>query len=74
MSSYQLQSLTFAFTSAAKGRVELLRINLKELELANDVDLGKIAEQLEGYSGADITNVCRSAISAVFHPLHNCVS
>lgn len=44
---------------AAKGRVELLRINLKELELASDVDLDKIAEQMEGYSGADITNVCR---------------
>uniref|UniRef100_A0A3Q3AQX3 Katanin p60 ATPase-containing subunit A1 n=1 Tax=Kryptolebias marmoratus TaxID=37003 RepID=A0A3Q3AQX3_KRYMA len=44
-----------------KGRVELLRINLKELELANDVDLDKIAEQMEGYSGADITNVCRDA-------------
>ncbi|XP_049613863.1 katanin p60 ATPase-containing subunit A1 isoform X2 [Syngnathus scovelli] len=44
-----------------KGRVELLRINLKELELASDVDLDKIAEQMEGYSGADITNVCRDA-------------
>lgn len=41
--------------------MELLRINLKELELASDVDLDKIAEKLEGYSGADITNVCRSA-------------
>lgn len=49
-----------AFLFAAKGRVELLRINLKELELASDVDLDKIAEQMEGYSGADITNVCRS--------------
>ncbi|XP_008287097.1 katanin p60 ATPase-containing subunit A1 isoform X2 [Stegastes partitus] len=46
---------------STKGRVELLRINLKELELANDVDLDKIAEQMEGYSGADITNVCRDA-------------
>uniref|UniRef100_A0A674C7U2 Katanin p60 ATPase-containing subunit A1 n=1 Tax=Salmo trutta TaxID=8032 RepID=A0A674C7U2_SALTR len=46
---------------SAKGRVELLRINLKELELANDVDMAKIAEQSEGYSGADITNVCRDA-------------
>ncbi|XP_061560487.1 katanin p60 ATPase-containing subunit A1 isoform X2 [Phycodurus eques] len=46
---------------SAKGRVELLRISLKELELANDVDLDKIAEQMEGYSGADITNVCRDA-------------
>ncbi|XP_023148402.2 katanin p60 ATPase-containing subunit A1 isoform X2 [Amphiprion ocellaris] len=46
---------------STKGRVELLRINLKELELANNVDLDKIAEQMEGYSGADITNVCRDA-------------
>ncbi|XP_068198805.1 katanin p60 ATPase-containing subunit A1 [Antennarius striatus] len=46
---------------STRGRVELLRINLTELELASDVDLDKIAEQLEGYSGADITNVCRDA-------------
>ncbi|XP_030638411.1 katanin p60 ATPase-containing subunit A1 [Chanos chanos] len=46
---------------SAKGRVELLKISLKELELAHDVDLDKIAEQMEGYSGADITNVCRDA-------------
>ncbi|GAA6099364.1 katanin p60 ATPase-containing subunit A1 [Tachysurus ichikawai] len=45
----------------AKGRAELLKINLKELELANDVDMEKIAEQMEGYSGADITIVCRDA-------------
>ncbi|KAM6906288.1 katanin p60 ATPase-containing subunit A1 isoform 2-T2 [Lycodopsis pacificus] len=43
------------------GRVQLLKINLTELELASNVDLDKIAEQLEGYSGADITNVCRDA-------------
>lgn len=40
--------------------MELLKINLRELELASNVDLDKIAEQMEGYSGADITNVCRS--------------
>uniref|UniRef100_A0A3B3ZDQ3 Katanin p60 ATPase-containing subunit A1 n=1 Tax=Periophthalmus magnuspinnatus TaxID=409849 RepID=A0A3B3ZDQ3_9GOBI len=46
---------------SAKGRVELLKINLKELELSGDVDMEKIATQMEGYSGADITNVCRDA-------------
>ncbi|XP_052441519.1 katanin p60 ATPase-containing subunit A1 isoform X2 [Carassius gibelio] len=46
---------------SAKGRVELLKISLKELELASDVNVDKIAEQMEGYSGADITNVCRDA-------------
>uniref|UniRef100_A0A8C6V4U5 Katanin p60 ATPase-containing subunit A1 n=1 Tax=Naja naja TaxID=35670 RepID=A0A8C6V4U5_NAJNA len=46
---------------SAKGREELLRINLQELELAADVDLVTIAQNMEGYSGADITNVCRDA-------------
>lgn len=43
----------------AKGREELLRISLRELDLADDVDLATIAQNMEGYSGADITNVCR---------------
>ncbi|XP_028291305.1 katanin p60 ATPase-containing subunit A-like 1 isoform X1 [Gouania willdenowi] len=43
----------------AVGRVELLKINLKEVEVADDVDLDLIAEKIDGYSGADITNVCR---------------
>ncbi|PIO31040.1 hypothetical protein AB205_0135450 [Aquarana catesbeiana] len=43
------------------GREELLRINLKELEIADDVDIASIAHNMEGYSGADITNVCRDA-------------
>ena len=43
----------------AVGRVELLKINLREVEVAADVDLDLIAEKIEGYSGADITNVCR---------------
>ena len=38
-----------------------LKINLKEVEIANDVDSTIIAKKLEGYSGADITNVCRDA-------------
>lgn len=46
---------------SGKGRVDLLRINLKELELSGDVDLEKISAQMDGYSGADITNVCRDA-------------
>uniref|UniRef100_A0A8B9HMU6 Katanin p60 ATPase-containing subunit A1 n=1 Tax=Astyanax mexicanus TaxID=7994 RepID=A0A8B9HMU6_ASTMX len=45
----------------AKGRAELLKISLREVEVASDVDLAVIAEQIEGYSGADITNVCRDA-------------
>ena len=44
---------------AAEGRLALLTINLKEVKYAEDCDLNKIALLTEGYSGADITNVCR---------------
>jgi katanin p60 ATPase-containing subunit A1 len=42
------------------GREALLAINLKEVQVDPEVDLGYIAKKLDGYSGADITNVCRS--------------
>jgi len=50
----------------AEGRRQLLEINLKEVELGEDVDLDKVAGMLEGYSGADITNVCRDAAMMSF--------
>lgn len=50
----------------AVGRVELLKINLREVEVAADVDLDLIAEKIEGYSGADITNVCRCVWECVY--------
>ncbi|EDQ86212.1 uncharacterized protein MONBRDRAFT_28429 [Monosiga brevicollis MX1] len=44
-----------------EGRRQLLDINLKSVELADDVDLDAIAKKSDGYSGADLTNVCRDA-------------
>lgn len=50
----------FIFLSIGEGRLALLHINLREVKVAEDgVDLDAIAELLDGYSGADITNVCR---------------
>jgi katanin p60 ATPase-containing subunit A1 len=40
-------------------REQLLKINLRDVHLDTDVDLNKIAENLDGYSGSDITSVCR---------------
>ena len=34
---------------------------MQEVEVAADVDFGKVAEMCEGYSGDDITNICRDA-------------
>ncbi|XP_069951599.1 katanin p60 ATPase-containing subunit A-like 1 isoform X2 [Cherax quadricarinatus] len=44
-----------------EGRVALLTINLREVKLDETVNLSEIAMMLSGYSGADITNVCRDA-------------
>ncbi|XP_066939195.1 katanin p60 ATPase-containing subunit A-like 1 [Macrobrachium rosenbergii] len=44
-----------------EGREALLAINLREVKQDDSVNLGEISAMLEGYSGADITNVCRDA-------------
>jgi katanin p60 ATPase-containing subunit A1 len=46
---------------SAEGREQLLRINLKGVELNGSVSLSRIADRLEGYSGSDITSICRDA-------------
>lgn len=43
------------------GREALLAISLREVEKSSNLDLEQIARDLEGYSGSDITNVCRDA-------------
>ncbi|XP_073048392.1 katanin p60 ATPase-containing subunit A1-like [Primulina eburnea] len=45
----------------AESRKELIRINLKTVEVAADVDIDEVARRSEGYSGDDLTNVCRDA-------------
>ncbi|GMH17671.1 hypothetical protein Nepgr_019512 [Nepenthes gracilis] len=44
-----------------ESRKELIRINLKSVEVAPDVDIDQVARRTEGYSGDDLTNVCRDA-------------
>ncbi|XP_073846387.1 katanin p60 [Musca autumnalis] len=46
---------------SSEGREALLKINLREVKVDESVELAEIAQKLEGYSGADITNVCRDA-------------
>ncbi|XP_028036200.1 katanin p60 ATPase-containing subunit A-like 1 isoform X1 [Bombyx mandarina] len=42
-------------------RVKLLKLCLREVALAEDVDLVDLATKLDGYSGSDICNLCRDA-------------
>ncbi|GIU71284.1 MAG: AAA family ATPase [Candidatus Nitrosocaldaceae archaeon] len=43
------------------GRLEILQIHTRGMPLADDVDLRKIANELHGYTGADIRALCREA-------------
>lgn len=43
------------------GRESLFRINLKSIALSEDIDFKVLVAKSEGYSGADITSVCRDA-------------
>ncbi|MCD6368023.1 MAG: CDC48 family AAA ATPase [Candidatus Aenigmarchaeota archaeon] len=44
-----------------KSRVKVFEIHTRNMPLAKDVDLKKLAKMTDGYSGADIEAVCREA-------------
>ncbi|KAK4708333.1 hypothetical protein R3W88_029258 [Solanum pinnatisectum] len=44
-----------------KSRKELIKINLKSIKLAPELDIDQVARRTEGYSGDDLTNICRDA-------------
>ncbi len=41
--------------------MSLIKINLKGLEVNDDIDFDEIVRKTDGYSGADMSNVCREA-------------
>ena len=43
------------------GRREMFKINLKGMSVDSRVDMDTLVQMTEGYSGADIANVCREA-------------
>jgi len=42
-------------------RIEIFKIHLKNKPLANDIKIEKMANDLEGYTGADIQSICEEA-------------
>lgn len=54
------------------GRVEIFKIHLNGKPLAEDVDLYKLAEITEDYTGADIMELCqRAALDALSEYIYN---
>ena len=48
-------------------RFRILEIQTKGKPIGRDIDLRKIAEKTEGFSGADVSAVANTAISLVLH-------
>ncbi len=48
-------------TPSEEARLAIFEVHTKDMPLANDVDLKKLAKMTDGYVGADIEAVCREA-------------
>jgi cell division protease FtsH len=46
------------------GRVQILKVHVKKIRLAPDVDLEQVAALTTGFSGADLANLCNEAALA----------
>ena len=57
----RLEKRVYIPLPAEEGRRQLFQINTKGIAIGEDVDFEKLVQITEGYSGADITNVCRDA-------------
>jgi SpoVK/Ycf46/Vps4 family AAA+-type ATPase len=44
-----------------EARIEIFKINLKKMKIGDDVDITTLALATNGFSGADISKVCREA-------------
>ncbi len=53
--------LIFVEAPDFEARLKILRVHTKNMPLDEEVSLKKIAQNTEGYSGADLENVCREA-------------
>jgi len=53
--------LLYVIAPDLESRIKILEVHTREMPLANDVSLKHVAQITEGYSGADLENVCREA-------------
>jgi len=63
----RFDKLVFVPMPDKDARQKILEIDTKDKPLARDVDLVKLAEMTEGFSGADVSAVANTAVSLVLH-------
>ncbi len=57
----RLDKLIFTPPPSKEERSKLFENNLKKAPLSENIDFVKLGEMTQGYTGADITNICRQA-------------
>jgi len=57
----RIDKLLYVVAPDYEGRIKILEVHTKNMPLNEDVSLEKIALITEGYSGADLENLCREA-------------
>ena len=57
----RLDQLLYIPLPDEKSRLAILKANLRKSPVAQDIDLGFLAKSLNGFSGADLTEICQRA-------------
>ncbi|WP_421078185.1 CDC48 family AAA ATPase [Methanothermococcus sp. Ax23] len=57
----RLDRIVLVPVPSKEARYDIFKVHTKNMPLAEDVDLKKLAEKTEGYTGADIEAICREA-------------
>jgi len=58
----RLDQLIYIPLPDAQSRVKILQANLRKSPLAKDVDLDFLAKNTNGFSGADLTEICQRSV------------
>ena len=53
------------------SRLGIFKANLRKTPTAKDVDLNFVAQITEGFSGADITEICQKAAKSAVRDVYN---
>jgi len=65
----RLDQLVYLPLPDYESRLSILRAATRKSPLAEEIDLGKLAEATEGFSGADLTEVCQRACKLAIRQL-----
>lgn len=57
----RLEKRVYIPLPTAEGRRKMLEINMKGLELEDGIDWDHVVKMTDGFSGADMSNICREA-------------